>query len=125
VKPWAEIAAHVQRVIAHGRDKDGAGGYYMVASCVNGEMLGVIASDGLGWDHVSVSGRDRIPSWTEMEQVKRLFFRDNETAFQLHVPPVDHISCCEFCLHLWRPQRGAIPRPPAILVAPPTAEAAP
>lgn len=81
-------------------------------------MLRVIASSGGGWDHVSVSLPDRCPTWAEMEHVKRLFFRDDETAMQLHVPPAEHIDCCTYCLHLWRPHDAAIPRPPAIMVAP-------
>ena len=69
------------------------------------------------WDHVSVSRTDRVPNWEEMEYVKRAFFRDDETAIEYHVPPSDHINRHEFCLHLWRPQTGAIPRPPAYMIA--------
>jgi len=83
-------------------------------------LLAVIASDGDGWDHVSVSHRARCPKWDEMEYVKRLFFKDDEAAMQLHVPPIDHINCCKNCLHLWRPQNHEIPRPPEIMVAPQT-----
>lgn len=88
---------------------------------INGpkRVLRVIASAGDGWDHVSVSLPDRPPSWEEMEHVKRLFFRDDETAMQLHVPPADHINHHPNCLHLWRPHEGAIPRPPAYLVGGP------
>jgi hypothetical protein len=32
----------------------------------------VIASDGMGWDHVSVSLKDRCPTWEEMCLVKDL-----------------------------------------------------
>jgi hypothetical protein len=80
--------------------------------------LQVLATAGLGWDHVSVSLPFRCPTWDEMERVKRLFFRDDETAMQLHVPPADHVNHHPYCLHLWRPLRGAIPRPPAALVGP-------
>jgi hypothetical protein len=59
-----------------------------------------------------------------MEHVKRLFFKDDETAMQLHVPPSDHLSLHPYCLHLWRPQDREIPRPPSIMVAPPEAGAA-
>lgn len=82
--------------------------------------LRVIASSGEGWDHVSVSLPGRCPNWPEMEYVKRLFFKDSEAAMQLHVPPDDHINCHPNCLHLWRPLKGEIPRPPAILVGPKT-----
>jgi hypothetical protein len=51
--------------------------------------------------------------------MKRLFFREDETAMQLHVPATDHINCHPHCLHLWRPTEVEIPRPPAIMVGPP------
>ena len=60
----------------------------------------------------------RCPTWDEMEWVKRKFFRDDETAMQLHVPASDHISFHPYTLHIWRPQDADIPRPPAIFVAP-------
>lgn len=87
-----------------------------------GGVLAIIATSGEGWDHVSVSLERRIPTWTEMEFVKRRFFRDDETAMQLHVPPADHINHHPYCLHLWRPLAGfgEIPRPPARMVGPKT-----
>lgn len=87
-----------------------------------GVTLKVIASAGLGWDHVSVSLPNRCPNWPEMEHVKRSFFLPHETAMQLHVPPSDHISFHPFCLHLWRPQNLDIPRPPSDLVGAPKAD---
>jgi hypothetical protein len=85
------------------------------------EILGIIASSGEGWDHVSVSLPLRCPTWTEMEIVKRLFFKVDEAAMQLHVPVTDHISFHPHCLHLWRPHDIEIPRPPAWMVGPQTA----
>lgn len=82
-----------------------------------GQHMLVIATTGLGWDHVSVSFPTRCPTWDEMEWVKRKFFRDDETAMQLHVPPSDHVSMHSYALHLWRPNDGVeIPRPPGIMV---------
>lgn len=82
-----------------------------------GAKLTVIASAGEGWEHVSVSTPTRCPSWGEMEWVKRKFFKDDETAMQLHVPPIEHLSVHDFCLHLWRPIGVEIPRPPSSMVA--------
>lgn len=79
--------------------------------------LRIVASSGEGWDHVSVSLPHRCPTWEEMERVKRLFFAPEDVAFQLHVPIADHISVHPFCLHIWRPQDGTIPMPPAWMVA--------
>jgi hypothetical protein len=51
-----------------------------------------------------------------MEWVKRKFFRDDETAMQLHVAVSDHISIHPHTLHLWRSQTEPIPLPPSIMV---------
>lgn len=80
--------------------------------------LRIIASWVSGWDHVSVSLPDRTPTWDEMERVKRAFFKPEETAYQLHVPPSDHINCHPYCLHLWRHHHSEIPMPPAFMVGP-------
>lgn len=81
------------------------------------DFLRVIASNAGGWDHVSVSLAKRCPTWAEMERVKRLFFKPEEMAMQLHVPVEAHINFHNFCLHLWRPHKGEIPRPPGWMVA--------
>ena len=99
-------------------------GAFVLRSPIDGRTLRIIASNGEGWDHVSVSLANRCPRWSEMEHVKRAFFLDHETAMQLHVPPGDHISHHPYCLHLWRPHDAEIPRPPAILVHDPAAEEA-
>lgn len=95
---------------------DDTGGCFKVKSPIDGGDLRIIVSIGLGWDHVSVSRANRCPNWPEMEHVKRLFFRDDETAMQLHVPPADHINCHPYCLHIWRPHDAAIPMPPSWMV---------
>lgn len=89
-------------------------------------MLNVIASSGDGWsesglpgkpwEHVSVSLHDRCPTWEEMDFVKQLFWSDDETVIQLHVPAGDHINNHPYCLHLWKPLGVEIPRPPSLTV---------
>ena len=82
-----------------------------------GVTMHVIASTGLGWDHVSVSIGHRCPTWEEMEHVRDLFFRDDETVMQLSVPRDHHVNVHRFCLHLWRPNDGReIPVPMVIQV---------
>ena len=95
---------------------DGNNGAFLV-NCGK-EVLTVIASDGLGWDHVSVSLRHRCPTWEEMSFVKDLFFRDDEVVFQFHPAKKDHINCHPNCLHLWRPHLQQIPMPPPETVGP-------
>ena len=60
----------------------------------------VIASDGAGWEHVSVSRRDRCPTWDE----------------QYHPPRSEYVNNHPNCLHLWRPIGAALPMPDSILV---------
>ena len=99
---------------AYGQYGDPDGGAFVFPSPVDGRDLGVIASVGEGWDHVSVSRKDRAPIWREMECIKRKCFRDDEVAMQLHVPA--SINIHPYCLHLWRPHGQPIPLPPRHLV---------
>jgi hypothetical protein len=100
----------------YGWEGDDKAGAFRLRSSIDGADLVVIASSGEGWDHVSASRSNRCPNWSEMEQVKRVFFRDDETAMQLHVPPSDHVNNHPYTLHLWRPLDREIPRPPSIMV---------
>lgn len=91
-------------------------GRFLVASIIDREDMVVIATAGEDWEHVSISREKRAPHWAEMEQCKRTFFKDDETAMQLHVPPADHINTHPNVLHLWRPVQAEIPRPPEAYV---------
>lgn len=83
---------------------------------IKGETYTVIASNGEGWDHVSIAHKHKIPSWSTMAKLKELFFEDHETVMQLHPGKADHINVHPNCLHLWRPQQKEIPMPPTFLV---------
>lgn len=100
----------------YGRNGDGGNGVFRFMSCVDGQPLAVIASNGDGWDHVSVSRNDRVPSYEEMEQIATLFFEADESAVQFHVPKTDHVNVHRYCLHWWRPTRDRLPRPPGYMV---------
>lgn len=91
-------------------------GVFLVKRYTDSLCFRVIASSEMGWDHVSVSLPARCPTWEEMEHIKRMFFKDDEVAMQLHVTPKEHINVHPYCLHLWRPTDQAIPLPPAIMV---------
>ena len=92
---------------------DSSNGYLLVPV----RKLKIVFSNGEGWEHVSVSTPDRCPTWEEMEWVKREFWDESDTVMQIHVPAAEHINCHPYCLHLWRPSSGDIPRPPAYMVA--------
>ena len=78
--------------------------------------LRVIAANGDGWDHVSVSTKARCPEWGEMMLIHRLFFAADEVAVQYCMPKTDHISVHPYVLHLWRPHGVVLPVPPPIMV---------
>lgn len=68
-----------------------------------------------GWEHVSVSCKNRCPSWNEMNFVKDLFWHPEENVIQFHPPHKEYINCHPYCLHLWKPP-FEVPRPPSILI---------
>jgi hypothetical protein len=81
-----------------------------------GQKVMVIASDQMGWEHVSVSRKDRCPTWGEMCQIKAMFWGDDDCVVQYHPPKSDYINNHQNCLHLWRPIGIEMPRPPSIMV---------
>ena len=102
----------------YGSTGDHSEGAFLVPSPIDRATMRVVASTALGWDHVSVSRKNRCPNWTEMEFIKRAFFKSDEYAMQLHVPPSSHISFHPYTLHIWRPWLVEIPLPPEIFVGP-------
>lgn len=80
--------------------------------------LKVIVSNGMGWDHVSVSLPNRCPTWPHMAMIKALFFEDEETVVQFHPPKSEYVNHHPYCLHMWRSLNEVQPRPPMILVGP-------
>ena len=70
----------------------------------------------IGWEHLSVSFKNKIPSWEVMNEMKEMFWRDDEDAFQYHPIKENYINNNEYTLHIWRPLETNIPVPPHILV---------
>ena len=79
-----------------------------------------IVSDGMGWEHVSVtlSNGNRLPTWTEMCFIKDTFWDKKDTVFQIHPAHKDYVNCHPYCLHLWRKPDLEFPLPPSVLVGP-------
>lgn len=88
---------------------------------INGNLKGmsVIWSYGGGWEHVSMDGRHRMPTWDEMCQLKDMFFTEDECCVQYHPPKSEYVNNIPYCLHIWKPiekYSGVLPMPPSILV---------
>lgn len=104
-------------------DSAGNNGYFIIPhnKIINQRMY-VIASDGLGWEHVSVSigsvGMEpkRIPTWYEMCYIKSLFWDEEDAVVQIHPPKSEYINMHEHVLHLWRKCDTDWETPPKILV---------
>lgn len=85
-----------------------------------GVIAWIVASDGEGWEHVSVhimeKGRERTPSWDEMCEVKNLFWDEEDCVIQYHPAKSEYVNRHKHTLHLWRPIGIVIPIPNKIMV---------
>lgn len=101
-------------------DTEGFNGAFTLAFEGESRRVFCIASNGMGWEHVSVSfGQNKsAPSWDLMCKVKALFWNDEDYVMQIHPPKSEWISNHPGCLHLWRPTdpNVHIPKPPGIMV---------
>lgn len=124
---------HVPNFYRHdSEDKDKAGnnGQFLIPHpSVSFYYFFAQASDGLGWEHVSVTLRKKISkskweevhrscTWLEMCLVKAAFWDDEDTVVQFHPPKSQYVSFHEYCLRLWRPVGREMPIPESILVGP-------
>lgn len=93
-------------------------GIFMLPLDYGRETLRIIASVGLGWDHISCSLAERCPTWEEMEMVRKFFTAPGEIWVQYGVPESEHINCHPYCLHWWRDLKRPARLPPAELIGP-------
>ncbi len=94
-------------------------GAFVIDRHKDGEFFFLVASNGFGWDHVSVSlhrkngaNIKRCPSFEEMQMIKEKLFAEEEVVFQLHPREEDYINTHPYCLHLWRPNNYNMNIPP-------------
>lgn len=106
-----EIAQLPGLLIRETADDGGCGRLFMKTDHLN-KAATVVWSWGGGWDHVSVSFRNRCPTWDEMCIVKDLFFYPDECCIEYHPAAADYVNNMPYCLHIWRPQNQELPRPP-------------
>jgi hypothetical protein len=108
----------IYRLSEYSNPAMGNNGAFQIPGKTLRDALFVIASDGMGWEHVSVSKKYECPTWAEMCKIKELFWDDAEDwAVQYHPPMSRYVNNHPYCLHLWRPTDcGEMPFPPDILV---------
>jgi hypothetical protein len=104
-------------------DSIGTQGAFFIPIALEGDDQAiVIASCGLGWEHVSVhignavTTKMRTPSWDEMCKIKDMFWGEEDCVVQYHPPKSEYVNQHEFTLHLWRPTKSLLPVPDSLLV---------
>ena len=73
--------ARKAEILIYGDNGDEYNGVFKIP-LPSGETANVIISNGMGWEHVSVSLKDRCPRWQEMCYIKDLFWNDDEVVIQ-------------------------------------------
>lgn len=95
---------------------DGGKGHFIKGSQ---KGMTVIWSYAGGWEHVSMDGKKRMPTWDEMCRLKDMFFNEDECCVQYHPPKSEYVNNIPYCLHIWKPIEkfsGVLPIPPSYLV---------
>jgi hypothetical protein len=95
---------------------DGNNGQFSIIRLKLKIILHCQASDGYGWEHVSVSTNTRCPHWDEMCIIKDLFWDEEDCVVQYHPPASKYINNHPYVLHMWRPIDQEIIIPPSYLV---------
>lgn len=84
---------------------------------INNYQFRIQASDGCGWEHVSVSVGElkkvqhRCPTWEEMCWIKNQFWSEDDCVIQYHPAKSEYVNMHPFVLHLWRPTDQNLPIP--------------
>ena len=121
-----ELSRDITHPVLGTTSTDGNNGAFLLESPEPGWRMALIASDGDGWEHVSIhayrneGAQQRCPTWKEMCYVKRLCWDREDVVMQLHPRESEYVNCHPFTLHLWRPTTATIPEPPAEFVGPKT-----
>ena len=99
----------------YGANGDAGNGIFKVY--VSGKSFVCIASNGGGWDHVSIHRPNgKLPTWDEMCAIKDMFFDEDEVVVQYHPRKSEYVNIHEGCLHLWKPTMVEMPTPPKLFV---------
>lgn len=69
-----------------------------------------VEADGRRWRHVSMSYRNRLPSYEDLKLVKDAFIGADRWAVQVFPKASEHVNIMPFCLHLWScEEQGILP----------------
>lgn len=102
-----ELPPNTQETVRSGVSRD-----YKVMGKGFADVMTVLAAVSIEldmklWLHVSLSRRDRIPSYQDLCFVKKWWIGEDGTAIQVFPPASQHVSDHPNCLHLWSPLEGS------------------
>ena len=98
----------------HDVGDDGFNGIYV--DPVERKNYFFVFSWGQGWEHLSVSQRNKTPSWDIMCRIKNVFWGEDEVCVEYHPKKEDYVNLHPHCLHIWKEVGKEFPTPPSILV---------
>ena len=93
---------------------DGIRGQYY--DSLSSRWLTYVFSWGGGWEHLSVSTPNKIPTWEQMCRMKDIFWNDDEVCIEYHPKKSEYVNNHSYCLHIWKPIDKEIPTPPTEFV---------
>ena len=110
MRSWDEISQDKRlvkdasiRIDPVNRERFSGSGWLIVKPKRVSEAAAVVfGSNENGWEHVSVSFRDRCPTWDEMCVAKDVFWKPDEACMELHPPEAEYVNIHKYCLHIWR-----------------------
>lgn len=73
-------------------------GVHRIGQCV------VVLSRDAGLWHISISRKDRLPSYDELKTIRYQFLPEVEYMVQVFPPKENFVNMHQFCLHLWEPK---------------------
>lgn len=93
-------------------------GWFMIPSkkSKKHKLRVMVAPSDSEWQHISISLPNRCPFWSEMCEIKDLFFNEDDVVVQYHPAKKDYVNIADNCLHLWKWNSGEFPTPPKICV---------
>lgn len=59
-----------------------------------------VSKDGGKW-HLSISHRNRLPTYEELKEARYKYLPDVKYMAQIFPPKGEFVNVCETCLHLW------------------------
>lgn len=68
----------------------------------------VMFSVDAGMEHLSISHKDRLPTWDELHEARYKYMSPSITVAMLLPPKNQYVNLHQFCFHLWQLNEGEV-----------------